>query len=232
MRQVKFLACAGAVGLLYSTLVNATPFQSKITVECEKALALSALPLRLRDQASVYTLGQNGFQLSQSSDGPFTCIVERNHPNSIIPQCADKAGADSVIPGIIQKSEWTLAGMSPEERKKRFEVLVQKGEMRAPSRPGINYMMSNFNLAWNTKGGQFMRLPPHVMFYAPNLSNEDVGGSFQEAMGGNRGTPYIVDVGIHGYMTTLVEHASDSSDVYKACEGQVSTENVKTLGGK
>ena len=202
-----------------------------LTQACEEALALSALPVRLRDRASVYSLTDGGFKLTRQSDGPFTCIVARNHETAVIPQCADAAGAESVIPGIISKTEWALSGMPPNERKARFEELAEKGEFRAPHRPGINYMMSAFNLVWNDQNESMMHIPPHVMYYAPNISNDDVGGSFSEAMGGNRGTPYIVEAGIHGYMTSLVDKASDSSDVMASCKGQISLDGAKSIGG-
>ncbi|MEO0425249.1 MAG: hypothetical protein AAF184_23130, partial [Pseudomonadota bacterium] len=72
----------------WSPLALATQSAERLTPlprACEEALALSALPLRLREQASVYALTDQGFELTRRSDGPFTCIVERNHARSIIP---------------------------------------------------------------------------------------------------------------------------------------------------
>ncbi len=192
-----------------------------ITPACEEALALSALPKRLRAGASVFVLTDDGYRMSRSGDGPFTCIVGRNHAEALIPQCPDAAGLDSVIPGIILKSQLALAGAAIEARQAEFEKKKENGDLSAPDRPGVSYMMSNFNYAWNHQAGGLMRIPPHVMFYAPNLSNDDIGGSMQEGMGSNRGVPFIIEEGIHGYMTSMVEHPSDSSDVFAACDGQL-----------
>ncbi|TRY33299.1 hypothetical protein [Aliiglaciecola sp. M165] len=211
-----------------SAVMAAEDSKIKLTQACEESLALSALPIRLRDGASVYTLTNAGFKLTHKSDGPFTCIVERNHPRAIIPQCADAAGTDSVIPGVMKKTEWALAGVKLDERKKRFSALAQKNILRAPERPGISYMMSDFNFIWNENSQSMMHVPAHVMYYAPNLSNDDVGGSFEHAMGGNRGTPVIVDSGIHGYMTSLVEKPSDSSAVLANCQGQIQIDEMKS----
>ncbi len=193
----------------------------KHSIACEEALALSALPARLREQASVYSLTDDGFRMTRKKDGPFTCIVERNHADAMIPQCVDAAGADTIIPGIMQKSRWSLSGMSVAERRAKFTELAEKEELLPPARSGISYMMSNFNYVWNANNEHLMRVPPHVMFYAPGVSNEDVGGSFYEAVEGNRGTPFVVEVGIHGYMTSFVERPSESDDVLAACAGQL-----------
>ena len=91
--------------------VNATQ-PPLLTQACEEALALSALPAALRSDASAYVLTASGFEMTRQGSGPFTCIVARNHANALVPQCPDAAGADTVIPGIIKKSEWALSGLS------------------------------------------------------------------------------------------------------------------------
>ncbi len=193
----------------------------RLTAACETALALSALPERLRGDASVYVLTENGYRMTRDGDGPFTCIVERNHRRALIPQCPDAAGADTIVPGIIYKSSLALEGVAPDERRRRFDQRVADGAITAPARPGISYMMSDFNYAWNARRGELFRIPPHVMFYAQGLDNDDIGGSMAEGMGGNRGYPFIVDPGAHGYIVSMVERGSDPGAVLAACEGQL-----------
>ena len=220
MNRSRFMSLALAA--LLPGLAGATPpAHEKVSAACEEALALSALPKRLRADASVYVLTEDGYRLSRKGSGPFTCIVERNHEQALIPQCPDAAGADSVVPGIIRKSEWAIAGVPTAERRERFAADVSAGELKPPARAGISYMMSNFSYAWNSRRNGLIRIPPHVMFYAPNLDNDDIGGSIEEGVGHNRGVPFIVEKGIHGYMTSFVEHPSDSSDVLAACKGQL-----------
>ena len=221
MRHRNQLAAAVAIAISAVTGAAAGEQARKITADCEEALALSALPARLREQASVYSLTDQGFKMTRKKDGPFTCIVERNHVDAVIPQCVDAAGADTIIPGIMQKTEWSLAGIPVADRRAKFEELAEQEKLLPPPRSGISYMMSDFNYVWNSRNEHLMRVPPHVMFYAPNVSNEDVGGSFEEAVKGNRGTPFVVEVGIHGYMTSFVERPSESDDVLAACAGQL-----------
>ncbi len=223
MRTLAKLVLASPTILALSVQAEYDP--SAITPQCEEALALSALPLRLRDQASAYVLKDGEFELVRTGDGPFTCIVARNHPQSLIPQCADGAGRDTIIPGIIMKSSWALDGATPEEYSGRFDKAAASGTLKPPSRSGVSYMMSNFNFVWDWSRDDHFRIPPHVMYYAPNLKNDDIGGSQMEGMGTNRGVPFVIEEGIHGYMISMVEKTTDSADVLQACAGQLPTDN-------
>ncbi len=218
-RYFAVLLCLGGTAAAIAQETDRTA----LSAACEEALALSALPARLREEASVYRLVDGRFKLGRKGSGPFTCIVARNHPDSLIPQCVDAAGADTIIPGIIQKTDWALRGVAPAEALKRFEAMAEAGTMRPPARAGINYMMSAYNVIWNDRQQQFMRVGPHVMYYAPNVTNEDIGGSMQVAMQENRGTPMVLQPGIHGYMASFVEHASDSSQVHGACRAELAS---------
>jgi len=231
MRMTRKLAVV--TGLLFPLVAAAEPIAdwNLLPSACEEALALSALPKRLRDDASAYVLTESGYELTRERSGPFTCIVARNHDNALIPQCPDSAGAETIVPGIILKSQWALEGLAAAERDARFGKLAAEGRLEAPKRPGISYMMSNFNYVWNTQAGGLIRVPPHVMFYAPGLTNEDIGGSFEEGTQENRGVPFIIEEGIHGYMISFVEHASDSKAVLTACDDHL-PEVATTLGGR
>ena len=81
-------------------------------------------------------------------------------------------------------------------------------------------MMSDFNYIYAPRTGKVLKIPPHVMFYAPWVSNEDVGGSL-EGVTTNIGTPFVVNPGPHGYMITYTQYPSNSADVVAACEGQL-----------
>ncbi len=188
---------------------------------CEEALALSAPPQRLRDSATVYSLTESGYVRTRDGDGPLTCIVERNHPRALIPQCVDAAGADTIIPDLIYCSQRALEGATPEEILAEFETRAIRGEFRAPARPGVSYMTSEYNYIYVSQRQQIVDVHPHLMFYAPNLTNDDIGGSFEAALEEYRGLPLVLEPGIHGYMISFVDHASDATGVMRAGGGQV-----------
>lgn len=210
------------VVLLISVVPTGTlaQVQFPLTEECETAIALSALPERLRPGASVYALVDGEYRQTRSGSGPFTCIIERNHRNSIAPQCMDEAGRDSVLPALIHKSQRLLAGATLEEVSSEFERKVDRGEFRPPARPGVSYMISEFNYIFVNSKKEVMKIRPHMMFYGPNLTNRDIGGSFSAALD-NRGLPFIIGPSIHRNIISHVEKASDSKDVLDACEGQL-----------
>lgn len=192
----------------------------ELSQACEVALAQSALPSRLRDQADVYALANGRYEKVIDVDGPFTCIVDRNHASSIAPQCMDAEGARTILPALIAQSEAAIGIASAPEASRHYSAVLADGDFDAPARPGISYMMSGYNYIYAPNAERVLKIPPHVMFYAPGLTNEDIGGSLKSTVT-NLGTPFIVNPGKHGYMISYTEHASDSADVAMACAGEL-----------
>ena len=96
--------------------------------ECEVAIALSALPKRLRADATVYALVDGEYGIAVEGDGPFTCVVERNDKDALIPQCMDAAGVDSLLPAILDRSRMSLDGVPFEELRAASHRKVTAGE--------------------------------------------------------------------------------------------------------
>ncbi|MDX1556564.1 MAG: hypothetical protein R3212_11100, partial [Xanthomonadales bacterium] len=130
------------------------------------------------------------------------------------------AGVDSVLPAIIDRSEMLVAGTDLEAIEAANRQKLDSGHYHPASRPGVNYMMSDYNYIYVASAQSVLKVPPHVMFYAPGLSNADVGGSFQ-GMAENLGTPFVFQEGPHGYMLTYTEHRADPNEVAMACAGQL-----------
>ncbi len=213
------------IPMILTLLALGSCAQAKVTFKplsqgCEEALALSALPVHLRPQANVHVLQAGQFQQTIHSAGGFHCLVERNHPDAIIPQCVTPSGAQTILPGLKFRTLKTLSGMSPKDVQQAFKQAAEGGQFKAPTKPGINYMMSAFNHIYLEDSQSFRDVPAHVMFFAPNISNEDIGGSAKLAMQ-NTGYPFVGQAGIHGYMISMVEQAADSAQVVTACEGQL-----------
>jgi hypothetical protein len=196
------------------------PPRNRLNEACEVQLALSALPSRLRSTATVYALTDGKYRKAVQGEGPFTCIVERNHASSVAPQCMDREGARTILPALIAKGELVMQSASAEIAGKQYDELVENGNFEPAARAGVSYMMSDYNYIYVPSADTVMKVPPHVMFYAPNLSNDDVGGSLESAVS-NMGTPFIVNPGIHGFLITYAEHASDSNGVAGACAGEM-----------
>ena len=176
--------------------------------QCEIDLAVSAAPAHLRAEATVYALGEDGYERVRTGTNPFTCIVNRDHPRVLKPTCFDREGAATIVPKILFFGEGLMAGKSVqaigEEVASRFEA----GSFQSPRRPGIAYMLSRYNRPYNPSTDQLGWFPPHVMFYAPDLTNEDIGFSM-EAWHANQQLPGIGYQGPHGYMIMLADDGQE-----------------------
>jgi hypothetical protein len=140
----------------------------------EVALALSACPPPVASKAAVYVLEKPGYVKVRDSQNNFTAIVQHAMPNSQEPQCMDAEGKRTFLPRILKVAELRAQGKSPDEIKRLVNDAFAKGIFQPPNRPGVDYMLSTENLVPDNKGG-VRPFPPHVMFYAPYLTNADLG---------------------------------------------------------
>jgi hypothetical protein len=167
----------------------------------EIAMALSACPASVADKAAVYVLDKSGYVKVRDSQNGFTAIVQHSVPTSQEPQCMDAEGTRSFLPRMLKVAGLRAQGESPEEIKRFVADALAKGVFQPPTRPGIDYMLSTENVVPDDKG-IVAPFPPHVMFYAPYLTNADLGSEGQAGGGpafvASEGTPYaliIVPVG-------------------------------------
>jgi hypothetical protein len=169
----------------------------------EMALALSACPLSVASKAAVYVLDKSGYVKVRDSQDGFTAIVQHSLPTAQEPQCMDAEGTRTFLPRFLKVAELRAQGKSPEEIKRFVADALAKGIFQPPTRPGVDYMLSTENVVPDDKG-IVAPFPPHVMFYAPYLTNADLGSEGQAGGGpafvAGEGTPYaliIVPVGAH-----------------------------------
>ncbi|HLH87789.1 MAG TPA: hypothetical protein VKX28_04965 [Xanthobacteraceae bacterium] len=180
--------------------------------DTEIALALSACPAALAEKAGVYVLGPAGYVRVRESANGFTAIVQHSLPDAQEPQCMDQEGAQTFLQRILKVAELRAKGLAPDAIQREIAAALARGELRPPSRPGIDYMLSTQNRPPNAKRIP-TPFPPHVMFYAPYLTNADIGvdknklGIDGNPMGpafvAGEGSPFaliIVPVGDHAGM--------------------------------
>lgn len=141
----------------------------------EIAEALAAGPPVIREEAGVYVLTRDGYELARESRNGFHCIVGRSQPGSYEPQCFDAEGSATLLEELLLRGELQMRGLAPEAIRAAVADAWQSGRLAAPARPGINYMLSEKN---RVPVGPDRVIPygPHLMFYAPNLDDSDVGG--------------------------------------------------------
>ena len=155
----------------------------------EVRFALSALPPYLRDDATSYVLDPaNGYVLHHRGANGFSCLVLRTEwanpdapflPDLLAPMCYDAEGSKRMLRVWIDVAALRAQGRSPRQIYDAVTKRFTERTYQAPARPGIAYMLSPIMRTYMTElpsaSVQTMSLP-HYMFYAPNLTNADIGG--------------------------------------------------------
>lgn len=165
----------------------------------EIALALSAAPDHLREGAAVWVLEKSGFVKVRESRNGFGCIVNRDHPLNRKPTCYDAEGVATIVPKVLRVGELLMQGKPLREIDAEIAEGFRAGKFISPRRPGVAYMLSGDIRRFDASSGSIVSFPPHVMFYAPNLTNEDIGSKGD----GSDGLPFIAYQGPQGFMIMM-----------------------------
>lgn len=216
--RIAYLGSALALSL--AAPVTAADSERPLTRQCEVALARSALPSVLRESASVYVLGAKGFAQLEKRTGDYTCIVARNHQDSLIPQCFDPPGTRAILPKLLDEGALLRAGKSFLAIMETIDKRLADGHYQPVDQPGLVYMMSPYNFIYARNAQRVVHVHPHVMFHAPHIKAKALGSSVMDGMR-NHGLPFVIDEGVHGYMITMVDEAADSAEVDRLCAGQL-----------
>jgi hypothetical protein len=173
-------------------------------------LALSAAPEHLRAGAAVYVLDSKGFVQVRATSNGFTCIVNRDAPRAIKPTCYDAEGTATILPKVLRVGELLMQGRPAAAIDSIIADGFRNGTFIAPRRPGVAYMLSEHIRDEDAATGKITGFPPHIMFYAPNLTNADLGVT-PEALRANPFLPFIAYQGPHGVMIVVPKRCKGAS---------------------
>ena len=228
--SIKPMMAALAVMIFPAALPGQAPNGSTTTSiermpeQLETRWALSALPPALRDKATVLVLDPaKGYRTARQGTNGLTCLVERtawelgDFRNDIyIPLCYDPAGAKTLLRVKMDVASLRAQGMRPEALKAEVERRYQRKVYRAPERPGVSYMIAP---VFRTVGPPDMKVHtmamPHLMFYAPFVTNEDIAAAPNIADMSSLMYPFIDPQGIaqQSVMIQMVGHAETAAIV-------------------
>ncbi len=184
--------------------------------DLEIRLAVNALPAHLRDGAGIWVLGEKGYVKVKDATNPYTCIVSRRGGN-FYPVCFDEEGSRTILVAFMDDAMLRLNGESPERVERILSDGFQSGKYRPPSRPGIAYMLSPATYMMN--GGKLARTVAHYMFYAPYLTDSDIGGVMGKSPFVDRPGPHgmiIVPAGAKERETAIAQSQALLDEVEKA----------------
>src|SRR5262245_35539744 len=214
MRKRQTMGALAALVLSLTASVLRASEQGKIEPlprDLEIQLALSALPRHLRDNATVYTLNPvKGFEVARRGTDDFHTFVARigddafrgswpltEYRNDILyPVAFDRVGSRAQMRVFFDAAEMQAKGAPSGELKRIIQERYKSGFYKAPERAGISYMLSPVLRTYTNDTDHVLTINyPHVMYYAPDVSGQDIGAG---KLGGT--DPFVILHGPHGYV--------------------------------
>lgn len=160
-----------AAGPAAAQVPDLTPYLIADRAE-EVALARTAAPGHVSDSATVLVLTRTGYVEAARGTNGFTCAVLRSffavaadpvygNPRVRAPHCFNPPAVRTVLPAMLRRAGWILAGTPPAEADARALRAYESGDFPKPAAGAMAYMLSP---------GQYLldadpRWKPHLMLY-------------------------------------------------------------------
>jgi hypothetical protein len=174
----------------------------------EVALARSAAPTAITSAASIEVLTATGYVETIPGTNGFHCLVMRGFaaptytptmlrdlvydPDVHAPICFNRLATTEVLPYYKLRTEVAMRGGSPDQIQAAVEKAYKKGTLPKRTAVSFAYMWSRHQHL----GQQIGHWRPHLMIFAPNATNEDLGGNaFGSSLpqaSDDAGTPFAV----------------------------------------
>ena len=156
--------------------------------DAEIDLARSAAPKSISGDASVLVLGSRGYQTAIEGNNGFVCMVERSwmqpfnsaefwNPRIRVPICFNPAGARSILPLDMKRTEMVLAGLPKKQMIDSINVAFRTRELPPPEPGAMCYMMSREGYLSDQLGHHV----PHLMFYFPVTDKASWGADLRDS---------------------------------------------------
>jgi hypothetical protein len=154
--------------------------------QLETRFALSALPPALRERASIYLLDPTkGYRLAREGTSGVACIVQRTvwemadfRDDIYIPLCYDAVGTTTYLKVIMDAAALRAQGMGPDALKSEIARRWKNKTYQAPQKAGVSYMVAPMQRTIGPPDLKVRTLSmPHLMPYAPGITNEDIGAA-------------------------------------------------------
>lgn len=156
---------------LYSTMASLDQYLIS-DQNAEVALARTAAPRSISDEAEVMVLGRDGYTTAAKGTNGFLCLVERSwgaatddpgfwNPKIRAPICFNPAAARTFAPIYLMKTKLVLAGKSKKEIVQAIASALDRKELPGLERGAMCYMMSKQQYL----SDQGKNWHPHLMFF-------------------------------------------------------------------
>jgi hypothetical protein len=163
-------------GIAFALVLASSAAHADSERDKEIALALEAAPAALTAKAGVWVHDKTGYVQARESKNGFVCVVDHRIPQATEPQCMDAEGVKTFLPKYQLVAQLRAKKTPEADIRKAVKAAFANGTLKAPSRPGVIYMMSPHNVVTiDEDKGIAQPFPGHLMFYAPNLTSADLG---------------------------------------------------------
>lgn len=178
----------------------------------EIALARSAAPPSISDDATVMILGRDEYRTVAKGTNGFLCLVERSwgndtgdpefwNPKIRAPICFNQAAAQTSVPTYLLKTKLALAGKSNAEIADAIASSFREKKLPALEPGAMAYMLSRQQYLPGADGNWH----PHLMFF--------VSGNVVKSWGANlHGSPVIATSYPEDRITTFMVWVDQWSD--------------------
>jgi len=140
----------------------------------EIALARSAAPHFISQDAEIMVLGRHGYETADKGKNGFVCMVWRSwtagtddpdfwNPKLRGPICLNPLAARSQLPITLKKTEVILASRSKDQMAEAIQAAFERKELSTPETGAMCYMMSKQGYLSDRDG----HWHPHLMFFLP-----------------------------------------------------------------
>lgn len=166
----------------------------------EIALARSAAPKEISDSATVLVLSRQGLIEAAHGSNGFTCVVLRSFSGSLsdpgfwsprvrAPHCFNPPASRTMLPELLKRVEWIMAGVSTAEIAARTERAYSAHDFPLPAPGAMAYMLSHEQHLVDADPHWL----PHLMFYFDKslpASAWGAGGFTAPVIDGSIGDPH------------------------------------------
>ena len=190
---MKQLGAAFGVLFLSASVAQAAPYAAMAPVNqymmdrnAEIALAKSAAPPSISDQATVMVLTPHGYETAVKGSNGFVCFVERAwlaeltnpifwNPAVRGPDCLNPPAARSVLPHDLERAKWVFAGASIPQMIERTRAEIAAKTYVMPEPGAMSFMLSKEQKL----GDSGTHWHPHLMFFVAAKNDGEMGANLK-----------------------------------------------------
>jgi hypothetical protein len=186
------ISCPVVVLLLYASTAGAQSAPNGYPVKpapladsVEIALAVSAAPPELSNQATVYAVRDGQVLTLRRGSNGSACVVARDlHGGSLYPICYNAEGARTVLPRELLEVRLRSLGASEDSVERAVAAGYASGQLETPKSLAMAYMMSPRQVLFSSPRPEGRRVGswhPHLMFFVPGATPSMFGLRSEDA---------------------------------------------------